>query len=426
MAQEHVDGRAHRLREDEARRDAHLAAGTEAIEHLHLVGRRALRVAALVPHQHGLLLAAPIHLAADGERRARLQVEVAIERTHLLGVLGHVGEHGPHEVIGRLDPRLERRVRVRLAQHRHAAARTDVVGEVARQVLEGLEARRRRLLIEVAVVEQLEPVLLAHRLAHVGQQAVAHPLARVGRRQRHERRRVRERVAVIAAVGRVQVHRQVGVPWHEHVLEQRLELAALGLHAVAVQVEALGVRAHAHLLRAVLAAAVLGDRTEAIVAVGVVVRHDEQHDLAQQLVVPGQGQVAQHHERSLLALHLARVDVRLDVDHRPAEPPRLLRRGDHRLARDHERQRASLGRGADRLDRDRRARSLQLVEEREHLGVRRRALVGVCFRNGLRIAGEREARGEQEGGERQGGLLVSGGRTARVYHPTPARTCARG
>ena len=99
-----------------------------------------------------------------------------------------------------------------------------------------------------------------------------------------ERRRVGQVVGVARAVGRVQVERHVRVVV-VHQLDDRARFGRVELHVVAIEVEALRVRAlplSAH--RPVLRAAVV--EREPLVAVGVVDRRDQEDHRLQPVVVP--------------------------------------------------------------------------------------------------------------------------------------------
>ena len=114
------------------------------------------------------------------------------------------------------------------------------------------------------------------------------------------------------AVGRVQIERHVRVVVG-HQLRDGASFWRVELHVIAIEVEPLRVGAlalAAH--RAVLRAAVV--EREALVAVGVVDRRDQEDHRLQPVVVPARGEVAQQHLRAFLALHFAAVDVALDVD----------------------------------------------------------------------------------------------------------------
>ncbi len=161
------------------------------------------------------------------------------------------------------------------------------------------------------------------------------------------------------AVGRVQIERHVRVVVG-HQLRDGASLWRVELHVIAIQVEplrvgALALAAHGAVLRAAVV------EREALVAVGVVDRRDQEDHRLQPVVVPARGEVAQQHLRAFLALHFAAVDVALDVDAQLAGASHRLRRrarrADHRqrdgallVGRPHRRQVHAVGRLVDRLE----------------------------------------------------------------------------
>ena len=118
----------------------------------------------------------------------------------------------------------------------------------------------------------------------------------------------------LGAVGSVQVGHQDRVPPAQQALH-RPHLRRVELHVVAVEVVVLRGRAPPHLLRAALVGPVPG--AEALVAVRVEHRHEQQHDLVQRAL--GRRSVehlAQGEEAGVLALDLAGMDAALHQDHR--------------------------------------------------------------------------------------------------------------
>src|SRR5881409_1919506 len=109
------------------------------------------------------------------------------------------------------------------------------------------------------------------------------------------------------------------------VPQKRARLGRLGLHVVAIQVSVSGVCAPTYLLRTVLVDAVVC--AEILVAVGVVDGHDDQYSTLKKRSLRLRDQhVAQQRQRSILAVHLARVDGVLYVDYwaiRPVNGPRI-------------------------------------------------------------------------------------------------------
>src|SRR5579885_1642017 len=92
---------------------------------------------------------------------------------------------------------------------------------------------------------------------------------------------------------------------------------AFQLHEVAVEVEALGVGAGADALGAALVGAV--GLVDLLVAVGVEVRGEDQHQVLEQRPFLREGEVAGQHQQGLLAVHLAGVDVAHREDDEPGK-----------------------------------------------------------------------------------------------------------
>ena len=110
----------------------------------------------------------------------------------------------------------------------------------------------------------------------------------------------------------MQVDGDLGIVVSEQA-DQGAGLGRLELHVVAVQVQVLGVGALAHSPnRAVLQRSIR--ELDALVAVGVVDRRDEQHQRVEPGGVLPARQPAQQHLHRFLPLHFAGVNVRLDVD----------------------------------------------------------------------------------------------------------------
>ena len=82
--------------------------------------------------------------------------------------------------------------------------------------------------------------------------------------------------------------------------------------------------------------------------VGVVDRDGEQHHRIEHVRAWIEREIADEGKQCFLPLHFARVDVRLHVDDRPSESPRLCRRRHERTRKNHQRELASLGRLPDR------------------------------------------------------------------------------
>ncbi len=301
------------------------------------------------------------------------------ERHDLGRAFGHERQELPHEGVRRRDATLERIVRVRLAQHRDAVAEPDVVGAEARARIVGRPPARGIVLRdEVPIVERLDAMPRAHAFAERRQQRVARvDSAEEGRRI--ERWRVRERVAVEAAVGGVEVHEHIGVPRVDDG-ERCDRLRRLRLDVVAIEIEALRVGTLAHQRRAVLLAAVLLLRRELLVAVGVVDRKHEDVERVGDTRARRERQIADECLRGFLSLHFTGVDVGLDEHDRPpiAPAPRLISAIAPAIDA-HERDVAPLGRPADHGHENRRAADPERVEKEHHVGVTRRLRVSAAL-----------------------------------------------
>ncbi len=109
-------------------------------------------------------------------------------------------------------------------------------------------------------------------------------------------------------------------------------------------------------------------------AVDVVDRHDEERRGGEQLAPPAECEVAQQHQRSVLAIDLAGMNPVLDHHHRLRE--RLRRRRSERPlgGEDHHRHRPARGRVAVELELHLGESALELAQEGEGLVVRGRRL----------------------------------------------------
>jgi hypothetical protein len=127
---------------------------------------------------------------------------------------------------------------------------------------------------------------------------------------------------VVHAVGDVVVDVQVRAPGVEQ-MHQPARLGCVELQVIAVEVVTVGRRAEAHaLLRAVLIRTV--EDRDALVTVDVVDRYEDECHTSRQLRQTAKRDVAQDHQRRVLAVDLSGVDTALDPDDRP---PRGRRRG---------------------------------------------------------------------------------------------------
>jgi hypothetical protein len=154
---------------------------------------------------------------------------------------------------------------------------------------------------------------------------------------------------------------------------QRSNLRALELDEVAVEIEALGVGADANTSNG----AVLGDAildVDTLVAVGVEVGHDEEHDMLEPGVVATFGDLAHELQHRLFALDLPRVNVGVDEDAQSwirGEGRRVLR--ERRIRRHDERQDAAFVAPPELPELEhgspRRARTQHRIEEGAHVRV---------------------------------------------------------
>ena len=150
-------------------------------------------------------------------------------------------------------------------------------------------------------------MLRLHRRGDRGKQVIAQEVRDSRRGVGVESDLVREVETVVGAVGGVQVDGHVRI-----VLGQQpghgARFRRLQLGAVTVEVEVLRVVALAHAShRAMLRTAVA--HVHPLVAVGVVDRRDEQHDILEPTGALAPGQRTQQPERGFLTLDLAGVDV---------------------------------------------------------------------------------------------------------------------
>ena len=177
-------------------------------------------------------------------------------------------------------------------------------------------------------------------------------------------------ILVIDAVGDVQVEVQRGIDAADQ-RQHRAHFGRVRLPVIAVEVQVLRRRAPPHRARAALVRTV--PRAGAFVAVGVEDRHEHQIGMVEQPVLAAQRDVAQQHQPGILAVDLARVDARLDQQHRLARAP---------LAGADVIERAALCAGAEAFDRQQRRGGDQPVEPRARRVVAGRIVEMRAFRRG--------------------------------------------
>ena len=219
------------------------------------------------------------------------------------------------EPVGVLDPVLERRIGVGLGENAESVANTEVGGGVARLGKLGVRAPSPRIsgAGDAAIVEPALPVLLLRRHGHGGEQYVAQQARRGLRVVRIEGGLVGHvEPAVGAAIGGVQVHRHVRVvPGQQR--RHRTGFGCLELGAVAVQVQPLRILALTHPPYGAELTAAVG-HGHAFVAIGVVDRVDQEDHRVQPRIALTLGDGSKEPEQRFFSLHLAGVDVALDID----------------------------------------------------------------------------------------------------------------
>ena len=187
-----------------------------------------------------------------------------------------------------------------------------------------------------------------HRRGHRRQQPLARESHQPAVGVRVERRGVGQVIAVIRAVGGVQVDDDSRVPAREE-RGQGAAFNAFQFHEVAVQVEAAPILARADATdRAVLLRTVV--EADFLVAIRVVVRREQPDGLWQQFLQVADREPSREVEDRLLAFDLAGMDVRHDEHHRPAAGPCRLGRCRRRIADDGQHQVASFLGAAERLE----------------------------------------------------------------------------
>ncbi len=220
-------------------------------------------------------------------------------------------------------------------------------------------------------------------------------------------------VLVVGAVGRVDVHEEIGHPRIEH-REPRAHLRRVGLRVVAIEIEVLRRGAKTHFVRAVLVDAVV--RARVLVAVDVEDRQPDEDRVIEQLrVLAADREIAQQHQRRVLALDLAGVDAGLHEHDLLAGCARGFRRELAVLRRDDEHEVATFGRDAEarQVDRARRGRG-EPFQIRARVGVRRRGAERGSFRGRDPVRGHGEGRfGSAGHGHAQGrGRATAGAETS--------------
>ena len=246
------------------------------------------------PWSRGATAAARFLRHDAAAERLRFPVELRRQR----GDADRVGRNRPErfldEDLGHPHAAAEIQIAVGFRQNRDPVPQPDVVVAEPRAVVEraphrvagigridaGHLARDPGLGREVSVVVGPERVLLEERRLHRWQDPLARqrnqPWIGVG----VERRRIGQMVAVVRAVGRVQVDGDVGIP-AVHQPDERARFGALELHVIAVQVEPASVFANPDTrFGPVLLGAILD--VDPLVAVGVVDGRDQNDELLQQ------------------------------------------------------------------------------------------------------------------------------------------------
>jgi hypothetical protein len=221
-----------------------------------------------------------------------------------------------------------------------------------------------------------------HSAPKLGEKGVARERRR-DQRSRAQRRRVGERVPVVAAVRGVQVDEDVRLPRGEH-RERRARLRRFGLDVVPVEVERVGIGSLADHCRTILRRAVSLLGSDALVTVDVVDRDGDEHDRVEDVELLLEEQIAEQRLERFLALHLAAVDVGLDVNDRSVHPAGLCRGRDQRPRRNDVRDLSSLCGSTDRTDDDLRAKCAQRIDEAPHVVIRRRLREPRALRAGER------------------------------------------
>ena len=183
--------------------------------------------------------------APEGEPDALRSPAMSVALVAAIAVawlLTRVRGDGSHDLLderfGHPDAALEAQIAVRLRQDRDAVAQADVVGAEPRPLVEGPPGLRPRVVRreafelfvqpvdvrEVAVVEDAELVSRRHVPANCRQQAVARKRGDAFVSIRVEPGRVRQMIAVVRAVRRVQVDDDIRIP-SGHQRDQRFPTA---------------------------------------------------------------------------------------------------------------------------------------------------------------------------------------------------------
>ena len=148
-------------------------------------------------------------------------------------------------------------------------------------------------------------------------------------------------ILVICAIGGMGVEKQVGLPLVKQGGEGP-QFGRIEFGKVAVEVQALGIHAPAHLFRTVLVDAVVW--REVGQPVGAQHRDEKEREFVQKvLVFPSRQHVTDEHKHSILAVGFARMDARLDQDDVFSAPTNLLRAGVAVLVNDEQGYIAALG-----------------------------------------------------------------------------------
>ncbi len=326
---------------------------------------------------YGLVL--PRHevpqLPALGLRPHRLddlRVGPPADLSHLGAARRGEPEHLGHQRVVGVDPPLERLVPGRLGEDRHPVPQAVRVRDELRLVRPDRLRRppdgRRPRVVGPAVREHLEAEVPARRLAHGRKERLEDVVARPRRRSRHGAVDIAVGVAVLDPPHQVGVEDEGRVPAVEDRPVKPCHFDRVDADRVPVQVEVLGVVPRPDQVRRAFT------EPDRVVAVHVEVRADDDDELVEQTRQPTQENLPGQHQERFLALHLVRVDVPLEIDHRLPRPGRLLRAGHARAGQDDGRADLAQRARVDGQDVDLVARPSEGVDELQDVHVRRRPL----------------------------------------------------
>ena len=241
---------------------------------------------------------------------------------HLLPVSGRVTQESLQKGVGPPDSHLEGGIAVVLVQERETVPQPVVVVAVPSEEgfveppLFGIPPVQ-----EISIGNRVDS-LSSHLPGHLWEHLLPHVLLEALIPLRDHLRGVRDRMAVVGAVGGVHVDVENRVPRDEDPLHQGSHFGTLQLDEVSVQVQTLPVETYPRALGSVVASPL---NPPLVVSVPVEEGKEEENLPLQELTVRGFHQLAEEDQGGLFPLDLSGVDVGGDEDSPQPQLPHLFR-----------------------------------------------------------------------------------------------------